>query len=234
MKNRPRYGIDGWPYVAGLSAAALALWPIGAAQLARRRRVSGGLALAAGIAASVPARLGLGYVTVGKTRLRDRLLDAVDWRGDEDVVDLGCGAGLLALGACRRTRGVVHGVDVWSGTDLSRNGPGRLRLNADLLGFTDQLRVRTEDVRALGLADDSVDVVLSTLCLHNLADPDDRARALFEAVRALRPGGTIVISDFAHVDGEYAPRLREHGFDVRTEAVRATFPPQRALVATKA
>lgn len=232
MSGRPRYGVDGWPYLVGLSAAALVLTPLGAVGLSRGKRTAGGLALVAGLAAAVPSGLGLRYIAVGAVRLRDGLLDAVTWRGDEDVVDLGCGAGLLALGACARTRGTVHGVDLWSGTDLSGNGPERLRRNAELLGATDRLRVRTEDVRALGLADSSIDVVLSALCLHNLGDPADRQQALKEAVRVLRPGGTMAISDLAHVEDEYAPFLRGRGFTVRTSAVPATFPPQRALVAT--
>ncbi len=231
MSGHPRYGVDGWPYLAGLSAAAVVLTPLGAARLSRGAGAVGGLALGAGLAAAVPAGLGLRYIAVGKTRLRDRLLEAVGWRGDEDVVDLGCGAGLLALGACGRTSGTVHGVDLWSGTDLSGNGPERLRRNAELLGVTDRLQVRTEDVRALGLADGSVDVVLSALCLHNLRDAADREQALTEAVRVLRPGGTIALSDLAHVEQEYAPFLRQLGFAVRTETVPGTFPPQRALVA---
>lgn len=232
MSARPRYGVDGWPYLAGLGAAALALTPLGAVAVSRGVRITGSVALVAGLAAAVPAGLGLRYIAVGKTRLRDRLLDGIAWRGDEDVVDLGCGAGLLALGACGRTRGTVHGVDLWSGTDLSGNGPERLKRNAEILGITDQLQVRTEDVGALGLADRSVDVVLSALCLHNLSDPAARQQALAEAVRVLRPRGTIALSDLAHVEDEYAPFLRDRGFTVRTSSVPATFPPQRALVAT--
>lgn len=207
------------------------LVPAGAGLLQRGRTRLGAAVVTAGLGAAVPAVLGVRSVTVGKTGLRDRLLDAVPWRGDETVVDLGCGTGLLALGAARRTRGIVHGVDLWSGTDLSGNGPAALRRNAELLGVAERLVVHTADVRGTGLPDASVDVVLSALCLHDLADAEARRAALDEAVRLLRPGGTLALSDLADVEDEYAVHLRGRGLEVRTERVRATFPPQRALVA---
>ncbi|MBA0085829.1 MAG: 50S ribosomal protein L11 methyltransferase, partial [Acidobacteria bacterium Pan2503] len=54
------------------------------------------------------------YSKVGKLALRERLLDKIPWRGDESVLDVGCGRGLLAVGAAKRvSSGTVTGVDVW-------------------------------------------------------------------------------------------------------------------------
>src|SRR5690349_15051392 len=39
---------------------------------------------------------------IGKLRLRDRVLDEIRWRGDEHVLDLGCGHGLMLIGAAKR------------------------------------------------------------------------------------------------------------------------------------
>jgi len=147
------------------------------------------------------------------------------------VVDLGSGSGLLGLGAAARTGGVVHCVDLFVATDLSGNTPDRLRANAAALGVADRVRVHRTDTRATGLPDACADVVLSSLCLHNLADAGARGEALDEVVRILRPGGTVVVSDLAHVRAEYAPHLEGRGLAVRTERVPGTFPPQRLLVA---
>src|SRR5262245_40390207 len=50
----------------------------------------------------------------GKLQERERLLDRVTWRGDEQVLDVGCGRGLLLVGAAKRlASGVATGVDLW-------------------------------------------------------------------------------------------------------------------------
>jgi hypothetical protein len=49
--------------------------------------------------------------------------------------------------------------------------------------------------------------VLSTWCLHDIADPSARVRALDQVVRVLALGKTVVISDLAHVRDEYARHL---------------------------
>src|SRR5262245_10333751 len=57
-----------------------------------------------------------------KVRLRERLLDEIPWRGDERVLDVGCGRGLMLLGAARRlTSGSAIGIDLWQTEDQSGN-----------------------------------------------------------------------------------------------------------------
>src|SRR5437660_4101846 len=36
---------------------------------------------------------------IGKLRLRDKVMDAIPWRGDETVLDVGCGHGLMLIAA---------------------------------------------------------------------------------------------------------------------------------------
>ncbi|MGN6608032.1 MAG: methyltransferase domain-containing protein [Jatrophihabitans sp.] len=231
MARRARYGIDGFPSLLGFAGLSTALGAA-AATVLRHHRVTRAAALTAAGAAAVPAVRGSHYVVHGKRALRDRLLDAVTWHGDEDVADLGAGAGLLGIGAARRTTGTVHCVDLFVAKDLSGNRPERLLTNAQLEGVRDRVVVHREDVRRTTLADHSVDVVLSVLCLHNLGEPGARAQALTEIARILRPGGTVVISDLAHVEAEYAPALRRLGLEVELRGgARGTFPPQRWLVA---
>jgi cyclopropane fatty-acyl-phospholipid synthase-like methyltransferase len=68
---------------------------------------------------------------VGKLRERERLLDAVPWRGDETVLDVGCGRGLLLTAAARRIPdGKVIGVDIWQEVDQSGNRPEATWANA--------------------------------------------------------------------------------------------------------
>lgn len=229
-----RYGVDGFPYLVGFGALAVGSLLVGSLGIVRRgtAQPAAWSALAIGAAASGPTLLGLRYVTSGKVALRDRMLDAIQWRGVEDVADLGAGRGLLGIGAAQRTRGTVHCVDLFIGKDLSGNSPERLIANARRVNVEERIEIRREDVRNVGLADASVHVVLSALCIHNLDEAHDRADALSEAMRILKPNGTIVISDLSHVDDEYAVMLRDRGFEVRSDGrVPNTFPPQRMLVA---
>jgi SAM-dependent methyltransferase len=64
----------------------------------------------------------------------------------------------------------------------------------------------TADMRALPLASGSVDVVVSSLAIHNIPDGPGRIRAVGEAARVLRPGGRLVVADFRHARA-YADQL---------------------------
>ena len=58
----------------------------------------------------------------GKLRARDRLLDGLELTGEEKLLDVGCGRGLLLIGAARRLpSGRAVGVDLWSQVDLAGN-----------------------------------------------------------------------------------------------------------------
>src|SRR5664279_3795089 len=62
------------------------------------------------------------YSEVGKFRHRDRMLAMVPWTGAENVLDVGTGRGLLAIGAAKRlTKGRVVGIDIWNAADLTGN-----------------------------------------------------------------------------------------------------------------
>lgn len=174
----------------------------------------------------------------GKFRIWEEELDRLALRGDEMVVDLGCGRGAVLLAAAARLpRGRAVGVDVWRGVDQSGNRPGATLANAAALGLDTRVELHTADVRDLPLPSGCADVVVSSLVLHNLPDPAARAAALREAVRLLRPGGRLVLLDIAHV-AHYAEVLTEAGLlDVRHRNAgwRYFVPPRgsRLLTATR-
>ena len=230
--TRPDYGIDGYPYIVGLSAAAL-LFVAAAATLGAlgHRGLAFAMALAA-VLPAVPATLGLHYVFRGKLIHRDALLDRIAWRGDERVLDVGTGGGILLIGAAKRAAsGCLFGIDIWSTTDLSGNTKTRILRNAALEGVAGRLDVRDDDARSLSFPDATFDIVLSMLCLHNIEA--DREKALFEIVRVLSPGGTVVVSDLAGTS-EYAKTFETLGLSVEHGGTAwGTFPFQRVVVAKK-
>lgn len=96
---------------------------------------------------------------IGKLRARDRLLDVLDLGGGETVLDVGCGHGLLLVGAAKRLpTGRAIGIDLWSTRDQAHNSASAALANAEAAGVRDRVEVRDGDMRALPLTDASVDV----------------------------------------------------------------------------
>ncbi|MBU2665311.1 class I SAM-dependent methyltransferase [Actinoplanes bogorensis] len=158
---------------------------------------------------AIGACCGLGFYAsrVGKFVVWGRLLDGLGLRGDEEVLDLGCGRGALLISAARRVpRGGAVGVDLWR-ADQSGNGPDATLRNATAAGVAERVSVETANITALPFPDESFDLVVSNIVVHNLRDFGDRDRAISEAVRVLRPGGRLLLADLNHTV-QYERRLR--------------------------
>ena len=147
----------------------------------------------------------------GKLALREQLLDQLDLRGDERVLDVGCGRGLLAIGAAQRLKtGKVTGIDVWNPQELSGNSAEAAKENAKAEGVADRVRFEAGDARKLVYPDNQYDAVISSNALHTLDGDREREQALREMLRVLKLGGRLVIFDTAET-GYYAEVLREYG-----------------------
>ncbi|WP_276351489.1 class I SAM-dependent methyltransferase [Cohnella caldifontis] len=168
---------------------------------------------------------------VGKLRVRERLLDLVGLRGNERVLDVGCGRGLLLVAAARRlTTGKAVGVDIWNLEDQSGNGAEAAWRNARREGTEDRVDIKDGDARDLPFADGTFDVVISSLAVHNISDPGERTTAIREMMRVLKPGGRFAVLDFRHAR-EYAGTFERHGAaDVRIDGPHwRMFPPVRIV-----
>jgi arsenite methyltransferase len=144
-----------------------------------------------------------------KKRVMHSLLNQRQWCGDETVLDVGCGRGLVAIEAARRVlHGRVYAVD--KASDLSGNSPEAIRRNATVAGVEDRLIIDTGDARKLPYPDASFDVVSSMTAIHNIEDTDGRHKAVSEMWRVLRPGGQLLIFDIRHARS-YLQQLRDLG-----------------------
>lgn len=148
---------------------------------------------------------------VTKIKSREAILDLVPWTGAETVLDVGCGRGLMLVGAARRlTTGKAIGVDIWLKRDQTCNNRTAPLKNAKIEGVAGRVSVETADMRKLPFADCSVDVIVSSWAVHNLEASDDRVLALKEMVRVLRPEGTILLTDIVNRK-EYIAELKRMG-----------------------
>lgn len=154
------------------------------------------------------------YVTFGKLHRRDKMLSMVDWKGHEMVLDIGTGRGLLMIGAAKRlTTGRSVGIDIWNPADMHGNSGQNTLRNAELEGVLDKVEVLNEDVRNLSFPDETFDVVLSNLCLHNIPTEEGRAKACREISRVLKPQGTAILADKSQTN-LYAEILNQEGLTV--------------------
>ncbi|MBE1162176.1 class I SAM-dependent methyltransferase [Dyella acidiphila] len=208
------YGLDAPPVVRNLALCSLACWLVFALSFTHWLPIIiNGMqwpALSFGFGAFAM----LWSSRYGKLRRREQLLDRLHWRGDEQVLDIGCGRGLLAVAAARRVPGgQVTGVDIWQHEDLSGNGAEAVAANAAREGVAQRVSTRTADMRELPFGDASVDAVVSSAAIHNIYNAEGRARAIDEIARVLRPGGQLLIDDIRHLP-QYAARLRAAGFEL--------------------
>ena len=241
MSNgKPDYGIDApgaiWKLaLAGVVGLAMALFAPRVIHLGPVDFGPHPTGWGMGIACSAEAVLMLIYSKWGKMRHRDRMLALHTWRGDEQVLDVGTGRGLLLVGAAKRlSSGHATGIDIWNKEDLSGNSLELTEKNLAVEGVTAQCTLLSENACAMSFADGSFDVVVSNLCLHNIYDKPTRHKALAEIVRVLKPGGVALISDYK-LTKEYAKEFAALGLDVRMQwgSWLTTFPPLRVVIAKK-
>ena len=155
------------------------------------------------------------YTTrAGKFAVWAELLDRLELKGDERLLDIGCGRGAVLLMAAQRLpRGRAVGVDVWSTTDQSGNAEQVTRQNAALEGVAERVELHTADMRQLPFDDGSFDVVVSSLAIHNVSGAGERAKALREAARVLKKGGKLAIADIRYTRA-YASELEACGLKI--------------------
>jgi arsenite methyltransferase len=204
--RRGAYGFDA-PYapilmvLGGAGLLALCLWRFldGDDVATTRDRVSALIPGLAGLWLFLNAGTYVYTTRAGKFAVWAELLDRLALKGDERLLDVGCGRGAVLLMAAQRLpRGRAVGVDVWSATDQSGNAEEVTRRNAALEGVTERIELHTADMRQLPFDDGSFDVVVSSLAIHNVPGAEERAKAVREAARVLKPGGKLAIADIRH------------------------------------
>lgn len=194
--RRGDYGYDA-PYVlsafAGVAILSVMLAAVGwFSHQPRFLRITSGYAAFFGLNAA-----SFFYTTRrGKFLVWETILEFLRFEGDEHVLDMGCGRGAVSTAVARRlTTGTVTGVDLWRSIDQSGNSTEATMANARAEGVADRVFLETGDMRKLPFADESFDVIVSSLAIHNIPMTSDRAAAITEAMRVLKPGGRLAIAD---------------------------------------
>ncbi len=237
---KPNYGVDApgvmWNFLrVGVSAIAVGLLSLSFNTLGIIAFCAGLVLCTVGLVSLTLGLVMVVYALRGKFIYRDYMLSLIDWQGDEMVLDVGTGRGLLMIGAAKRlTTGKAIGIDIWNDEDLSGNTVENTLKNVELEDVKDRIELMTEDVRQMSFADDSFDVILSTYCLHNIENEQEREASCLEIARVLEPGGTVLISDYIPTH-DYAKAFTAAGLSVKSSKpyLLKAFAPMWMVVATK-
>ena len=232
VRKNPQYGIDAPLIILLFILGGIALICVATMMISLSKLLAGWIFLT-GLVFFVEGLWMLFSSIKGKSCVADRAIRHLVKKGDERILDIGCGSGQLLVNIARRLdTGSAIGIDIWSSKDQSNNKIDKTRQNI----FCERLELKAEvlsaDMRELPFESSYFDGVLASLSIHNLSNSIDRIKALREIDRVLKPRGYAVFIDFQYIN-EYANFFKEHYQVTISSKQWLMFPPTRILVAIK-
>ncbi|KZL21526.1 putative methyltransferase YcgJ [Pseudovibrio axinellae] len=136
---------------------------------------------------------------VPEVAVEEAMRGVVGFKSFDTLLDLGTGTGrLLELFSEQYVKGI--------GIDASQSMLSVARANLDKAGLQ-KAQVRQGDIYALPVLPDTADLTVVHQVLHYLEEP---SRAISEAARTLRPGGRLLLVDFAPHELEFLREKHAH------------------------
>lgn len=129
-----------------------------------------------------------------QARIRNLVIEHLNWEGEGKALDIGCGNGPLAIELAKRHPSAhVTGIDYWGGMwEYSETVCER---NAEIEGVAGRMTFQKASAASLPFEDESFDAVVSNLVFHEVRDVRDKRGLIKEALRALKKGGAFSFQD---------------------------------------
>jgi ubiquinone/menaquinone biosynthesis C-methylase UbiE len=114
----------------------------------------------------------------------DRIIEAAQISGDERVLDLGCGPGILTEAVAPFSQEVIA-------FDLTPEMVDQTRQRCEKRGFKN-VTLMLGEAENLPFDNSTFDIIVTRLTIHHFLDP---STAISNMVRVLKPKGKIVVAD---------------------------------------
>ena len=163
---------------------------------------------------------GTGFMTPGGEGNIANMVDGLDL-GSRRVLDIGCGIGGPAFVLVSKYGARVTGIDI------EPQLIEKARVRAERLGLSANCEFVKVDPGPMQFPDDSFDVVFSAGVIMTI---DNQEEVLAEALRVLKPGGTLTVYDWMKPEGDYSDDMRYWFKMERITYSMKTFPEYEAML----
>jgi ubiquinone/menaquinone biosynthesis C-methylase UbiE len=137
-----------------------------------------------------------------QAKIREFVLDRLEWDGKGTALDIGCGNGALAVRLARRhPEAGITGIDYWEGKwDYSRASCER---NAAIEDVADRVSFQKASAASLPFEGGTFDAAISNFVFHEVKDARNKRDVVKEALRVVKKGGHFAFQDLFPVKRLY-------------------------------
>lgn len=135
-------------------------------------------------------------------KILDIVLNYLQWNGDGNLLDIGCGSGAMAIKASKKfPNAMIVGVDYW-GIEWDFAQEQCIR-NAQVEGVEKRITFQKEDASKLTFSDNIFDAAVSNFVFHEVKTQPDKIALIQEALRVIKPGGSFSFQDIFFSKSHY-------------------------------
>ena len=127
-------------------------------------------------------------------KILNLVVDELPWDGQGNALDIGTGAGPLAISVAKKyPNAKVTGIDYW-GKSWSY-AEEMCKRNTAIEGVEDRVSFQNASAASLPFDDGEFDIAVSNFTFHEVRDVKDKREVIREALRVVKKGGVFSFQD---------------------------------------